>query len=412
MLVCLVLLASNHSTIEIIIYCVSCRILNTINLAIAGLFFLFFSWLSLFSIFYIFFIQLSMITAKFGGTAITPRNLIHLKEILTPFHKCVVVSAVGKEYQSDTKTTDLLIEYHNNPTDETWSKIADKYRRLVEVNAIDVDVNGLLHDARSRALRYDLQYCMSLGEELSAKVVAAYLKARYLEAENVVFFDDGGLDVQTTYGNIQSSVKGADLAVVGGFYGGCNCGRRTFSRGGSDVSGSIFAAATNSTLYENWTDVSGVCVANPIAVADVETVSSMSYGEMYLLSLAGAEVLHPDAIAPVEEKGIPIKIGNFLQPYGKSTLVSTCPSVNKLLSIAEKTQDGKLVTTVLHSYPEWRITRLISKFLRQNTRTLEYFGKSREVNVFKLYNLEIKDNLVRLTTDVSILNPLYKCLRE
>ena len=354
-----------------------------------------------------------MITAKFGGTAVTPRNLIHLKRVLTPFHKCVVVSAVGKEYHSDVKTTDLLIAYYNNPCDETWEKISDKYNRLVEVNGIDIDVKKLLLSARERATCYNLQYCMSLGEELSARVTAAYLKASYLEAEQVVRFCDGKLDVEQTYRNIQSSVNGVDRVVVGGFYGGAEGGGRcTFSRGGSDVSGAIFAAATNSSLYENWTDVHGVCVANPMKVSDVETVESMSYGEMYLLSLAGAEVLHPDAVAPVEQMGIPIKIGNFFKPYGASTLVSHCPSVNKLLSIAEKQQDAKFVTTVLHSYPEWRIVKLISRFLRQNTRKLDFFSKSKEVSCIKLHSLVFDGNVVRLTTDISVLNALYKCLRE
>lgn len=352
-----------------------------------------------------------MITAKFGGTAVTPRNLARVKEIVTPFHKCIVVSAVGKEYQNDTKTTDLLIEYFNNPTDAIWDKIADKYRRLVDVNGIDIDVNELLVDARNRATRYSLQYCMSLGEELSAKVVARFLNAKYLEAEEVIRFEaSGNLNEETTYSKVRQSVKVADLVVMGGFYGGTNGGRQTFSRGGSDVSGSIVAAATDSSLYENWTDVSGVCVANPVAVADVATVEQMSYGEMYLLSLAGAEVLHPDAVAPVERKGIPIKIGNFLKPYGKSTIVSYCPSYNKLLSIAERCQEGVVVTTVLHSYPQWRIAKLISLFLRQNTAKLEFFDNSEEVSTLKLYNLEFKDNVVRLTTDNSIIGALYKCL--
>lgn len=352
-----------------------------------------------------------MITAKFGGTAITPRNLIHLKEIITPYHKCVVVSAIGKEYHSDTKTTDLLIEYYNNPSDGVWDKIALKYRRLVEVNGIDVDVNMLLQDARSRATRFSLEYCTSLGEELSARVVSAFLRAHYLEAEEVVLFgNDGSLDAQTTYRNVKQRVKGAHLVVVGGFYGGGPNGRCTFSRGGSDVSGAIFAAATDSTLYENWTDVNGVCVANPLLVPDVATVDSMSYSEMYLLSVAGAQVLHPDAVAPVEERGIPIKIGNFFNPHGKSTLVSRCPSQNKLLSIAEKTQDGKTVTTVLHSYSQWLIAKLVSRFLRKHSYSLEFFNRTKEVNSLKLYNLEFSDNVVRLTTDVSILKELYMSL--
>ena len=339
---------------------------------------------------------------------------MRLKEIVTPFHKCIVVSAVGKEYQTDTKTTDLLISYYHNPSKDIWCKIADKYRRLVKVNAIDVDIDALLADARSRATLYSLQYCASLGEELSARVVAAFFQAQFLEAEQVVRFNsDGNLNVEETYSNIRQSVQGAHLYVMGGFYGGCATGvRQTFSRGGSDVSGAIVAAATDSTLYENWTDVCGVCVANPVAVSDVATVLQMSYGEMYLLSLAGAEVLHPDAVAPVESKGIPIKIGNFMQPHGKSTLVSHCPSRSKLLSIAETVTGGRVVTTVLHSYPNWKMARLISRFLRQNTGKIDYFGKSMEVSSLKLYNIEFNDNVVRLTTDVSIINSLYKSICE
>ena len=136
----------------------------------------------------------------------------------------------------------------------------------------------------------------------------------------------------------------------------------------------------------------------------------MSYGEMFMLSVAGAEVLHPDAVAPVEALSIPIKIGNFFNPNGASTLISTCPSVNKLLSIAEKAVDGKLVTTVLHSYPHWRILRSVSRFLKKNTVELHFFGNAKEVSALKVYDLSFSDNIVRITTDLSILNQLYKTL--
>ena len=351
-----------------------------------------------------------MITAKFGGTAVTPRNLTYIKRILTPYHRVIVVSAVGKEWQGDVKTTDLLRQYYETSQDSLWEKIADKYRRLVEVNGIAVDVEDLLSDAKQRATSYSLEYCMSLGEELSGKVVASFLNAKYLEAEEIVRFNCGKCDYEQTYRNVQNALSGVKLAVVGGFYGGVNGGRQTFSRGGSDVTGAIFAAATNSTLYENWTDVSGVYVANPTKVSNVRAVTSMSYGEMFLLSQAGAEVLHPDAVAPVEELLIPIKIGNFFNPNGASTLISTCPSVNKLLSIAEKEVSGKVITTVLHSYSYWQILRLISRFLKKNTTELWFFDNAREVSALKVYGLEFSDNIVRITTDTSILNALYKIL--
>ena len=352
-----------------------------------------------------------MITAKFGGTSITARNLFHLKEIITPFHNCVVVSAIGKEHFADVKTTDLLREYYQTHSDAVWQQIADKYKRLVEVNGIRVDVEALLCDSKRRALRFDMAYCASLGEELSAKVVAAYLNASYVEAEQVVRFKKGKFCASLTYSNAKKAFRNVSLGVIGGFYGGAEVGRATFSRGGSDVTGAILAAALNSSLYENWTDVNGVCVANPSRVHSVETIESMSYGEMLLLSRSGAEVLHPDAIAPVEKKSIPIKIGNFLNPFGASTLISHCPSQNKLLSIAEKVTADKVVTTALHAYPQWQISALISDFLRSYTQTIDFFDKRAEVARLCVYSVEFEPNVVRLTTDTSILNSLYHSLR-
>ena len=353
-----------------------------------------------------------MITAKFGGTSITARNLFHIKEIVTPFHSCVVVSAIGKEHFADTKVTDLLREYYVTRSPDIWQQIADKYRRLVEVNGIDVDVEQLLENAHSRALSYDEAYCTSLGEELSAKIVARYLDAHYVEAEQVVRFAGGKLLRGVTNTNAKKAFSGANLGVIGGFYGGSDSGRATFSRGGSDVTGAILAAALGSTLYENWTDVNGVCVANPARVQGVETISSMSYSEMLLLSKSGAEVLHPDAVAPVEKKGIPIKIGNFLNPYGASTLISACPSQSKLLSIAEKHASGKFLTTVLHTYAQWQMSALISDFLRSYTKTVKFFDRSAEVTQLCVYSVELSPNLARITTDVSILNSLYKALTQ
>ena len=361
-----------------------------------------------------------MITAKFGGTSITARNLFHIKEILTPFHNCVVVSAIGKEHFADVKTTDLLREYYLTHSEKVWQQIADKYRRMVEVNAIKVDVEELLADAKSRALSYDVAYCTSLGEELSAKTVARYLNAQYVEAEHVVRFREGKLCRRLTYANAQKAFSGLNLGVIGGFYGGTDTGRTTFSgqgmpratfsRGGSDVTGAILAAALNSSLYENWTDVNGVCAANPARVHGVATIESMSYDEMLLLSRSGAEVLHPDAVAPVERKGIPIKIGNFLNPNGFSTLVSHCPSQSKLLSIAERVQNGEVVTTVLHTYPQWQIAELISDFLRSYSHSIAFFDKTTEVSNICVHSVELQSNVARLTTDVSILNSLYAAL--
>lgn len=351
-----------------------------------------------------------MITAKFGGTAVTPRNLLCLKRIVSAQHNCVVVSAIGKEYHSDVKTTDLLGEYYKTQSPAVWEKIACKYRRMVEVNAINIDIDALLDDARSRATRFGYQYCLSLGEELSAKTVASFLNATYVDAEKIVRFEGDKLLVGATYSNAQQVFDGVKLGVVGGFYGGSADGnvRQTFSRGGSDVSGALFAAALNSALYENWTDVNGVYVANPTKVHGVATVDCLSYNEMRLLSLAGAEVLHPDAVAPVEERGIPIKIGNYLNPQGASTLISNSPSHNKLLSIAEKKVGSDIITTILHSYNDWQMADFLSEFFRCYSVDTYFFEKRYQTSTLQLRQVEFLPHLVKITTDRSILSRLYK----
>ena len=199
-----------------------------------------------------------MITAKFGGTAITPKNLVYLKKILTPNHKMVVVSAIGKSHPNDIKTTDLLANYYHTHDEKTWQTIANRYKALVDANCIDVDVEQLLFDAHSRATKFGLDYCMSLGEELSAKVVAKFLGATYIEAQDVVIFGKRSLNTRLTLARLKNATRGANLAVIGGFYGGFLGTRKTFSRGGSDVTASLCALATNSTLCENWTDANGV----------------------------------------------------------------------------------------------------------------------------------------------------------
>lgn len=353
-----------------------------------------------------------MIVAKFGGTAVTPRNFICLKRIATDVHRAIVVSAVGKEYKEDVKTTDLLLNYFDSRDEAIWQAIADKYRRLVKVNGVDVDIENMLADAKRRAVLFDKTYCSTLGEELSARVAAAFLGADYVEAERAVRFDgEGGLLVDETYCAIRRLFN-RKRAVMGGFYGGdSNGNRRTFSRGGGDVSGAIVAAALNASVYENWTDVNGVCIANPTKVHGVATVDGMSYAEMRLLSLAGAEVLHPDAVAPCEQAAIPIFIGNFFDPCGASTLISSCPSRHKLLSLAEKTTGENIVTTVLHSYPQWQIMAAISRFLEKSTHRIDVLNKTFWVQS-DVTRVDFSPRVVRLYSRQTILASLYKSLSQ
>lgn len=353
-----------------------------------------------------------MITAKFGGTAITPTNLHFVKSCLTSSHNAVVVSAVGKEHPQDVKATDLLKQFYLTHNEAYWTAFCAKYRRLVEVNSVNVDVDKLLQEALLRATKYNLDYCMSLGEELSAKIVAKYLSAAYVEAEQIVRFGKRRLLLNATLQNIANAFKGVDLAVMGGFYGGCVCSRQVFSRGGSDITGSLCAVALGANLYENWTDSYGVCVANPIKIFDVSTVSGLSYDEMFALAAAGAEVLHPDAVKPCKTHGVPIKIGNFYNPYGRSTLISNCPSRKKILSIAERIDsDGNMVTTILHNLAQHEAIGVFASFLQDNFTVCRVFDSVYSSERVAVDSFTCQGNVVTVTTNRSVIVELYKHLK-
>lgn len=310
-----------------------------------------------------------MITAKFGGTAITPRNLVYLKKNLTPQHKIVVVSAIGKCHPNDIKTTDLLCDYFRTRNPKTWQTVCDRYRQLVDVNCVDIDVDKLLFDAHSRALQFDLDYCTSLGEELSAKIVAKFLHATYVEAQQVVTFGNRSLNTKQTLFRIKNATKDVNLAVIGGFYGGCNNGRKTFSRGGSDVTASLCAAAIGSTLCQNWTDANGVCQGNPTEIFGVKTLTHLSYDQMYQLAQNGATVLHPDALKPLQKVSIPLVVGNFYNPNAPQTTISNAPNTQRLLCVTQKTCNGSFVATVLHNMLTCEIfhrLHVLSKNLQTN----------------------------------------------
>lgn len=305
-----------------------------------------------------------MITAKFGGTAITPNNLVYLKKILTPNHKMVVVSAIGKIHPNDVKTTDLLATYYHTHDDKIWQTIANRYRKLVDVNCVDVDIDKLLHDAKNRATKFGLDYCMSLGEELSAKVVAKFLGGAYIEAQDVLVFGKRALNTRQTLAKLKNATRGVNLAVIGGFYGGFCETRKTFSRGGSDVTASLCALATNSTICENWTDANGVCQGNPTEIFGVKTLTHLSYEQMYTLAQAGATVLHPDAVKPLQTKDIPLVVGNFYNKDAPKTLVSNCANTSGVLCVTQRKIDNIFVATVVHNLSIFQVFQRLSNLAK------------------------------------------------
>lgn len=296
-----------------------------------------------------------MITCKFGGTAITPANLHLVKMIASaPSRRIIVVSAIGKSHPSDVKVTDLLISFAASGNEQAWQQVCVKYRAMALQNSIPADVDKLLFYARQKALQ-GYESCLSVGEELSARLVASYLHATYLPAEHFVIFNERGkVNFAETYRRISAEVTPSTNTklVTGGFYGSDLCGNRhVFSRGGGDVSGALFAVGSDSALYENWTDVCGVFVANPDIVPNARHLPCLSYAQMQRLSRLGATVLHHSALSPLAKCALPLVVGNFYRPYGPKTTVTNAPSSSSVLSVTEHKHACGFVTQVVHQMP-------------------------------------------------------------
>lgn len=290
-----------------------------------------------------------MTTAKFGGTATNANNLKYLISRVTDNVGAVVVSACGRDFDGDEKVTDLLSAYYDSHSDAVWQQICDKFRRLCIVNGIDYDLDTALAETKTDIVLFDKAYCLSVGEELTAKIVACALARRYVEAANyVVFRSDGSLDEAETERRIAAELVGQRF-VVGGFYGATKSGQRmTFARGGGDTSGAIFAAFSGATLYENFTDVDGVYSANPNKVFCPVLLRQISYGQMRLLSTFGAEVLHPDSVGLAQKYGVTTVVRNF---YGadNGTTVGNAPCTLPLVGVTTRRCGGGYVTYALHN---------------------------------------------------------------
>ena len=270
--------------------------------------------------------------AKFGGSSCASAEQFRkVKDIILSdkSRHYIVVSAPGKRDSGDTKVTDLLYRLQAAVTDEksfqeTLQTIKDRYQEIIDGLGLDfslaADFDRIEQDLKAGA---DRDYAASRGEFLNAKLMAAYLGFSFVDAASCfVFKEDRSCDYQKTEEGIRTALKDIDYAVFPGFYGADEKGKVvTFSRGGSDVTGSLLAAAEHVDLYENWTDVSGFLVADPRIVPNPEVIDYITYRELRELSYMGAGVLHEDAIFPVRREGIPIQIKNTNRPGDHGTLI-------------------------------------------------------------------------------------------
>lgn len=273
-----------------------------------------------------------VIVAKFGGSSLADSSQFKkVKSIVLSEEKrrYVVPSAPGKRHNKDHKITDLLYlcQKHaeqNLPFEEVYKIIEKRYTDICEELALDIDIHEVMRNIQNDiAAGASADYTASRGEYLNGIILASFLNYEFIDAaELIVFRKDGQFDAETTQKKVQTRLASVPRAVIPGFYGAMENGEvKTFSRGGSDVTGSIIARGVEATLYENWTDVSGFLMADPRIVENPRNIEKITYKELRELSYMGASVLHEEAIFPVKKAGIPINIKNTNAPQDSGTLI-------------------------------------------------------------------------------------------
>lgn len=269
---------------------------------------------------------------KFGGSSLAnAQQFRKAADIVKSDSKrrYVVPSAPGKRFPDDIKITDMLYkccELAGSGIDysEEFQFIKDRYNGIIDELGLDISLDEEFDKIKSELdSRPASAYSASRGEYLNGKLLAAYLGYNFVDAGDVIVFDTKGhLLLDKTVKAVRSRLKGLDNAVIPGFYGRTTEGIiQTFSRGGSDVTGSIIANAVNAEIYENWTDVSGFLVADPRIVENPDVIETITYRELRELAYMGASVLHEEAIFPVRSAGIPINIRNTNRPEDSGTMI-------------------------------------------------------------------------------------------
>lgn len=274
---------------------------------------------------------------KFGGSSLASAtqfkkvgDIIRAEES----RRYVVPSAPGKRFSADTKVTDMLYQCYSlaeagKDFTKLLSDIKARYNEIIEGLELELSLEHEFEIVKEHfEKKAGSDYAASRGEYLNGIIMANYLGYEFIDAADVIFFDaDGRFDDEKTNEVLSAKLNKIERAVIPGFYGSMPNGTvKTFSRGGSDLTGSIVAKAAQVDMYENWTDVSGFMIADPRIINNPKTIEAITYKELRELSYMGATVLHEDAIFPIRKEGIPINIRNTNAPEDNGTLIveATC----------------------------------------------------------------------------------------
>ncbi len=322
--------------------------------------------------------------SKFGGSSVASaeqfkkvRNIV----LSDDTRKFVVVSAAGKAHKEDNKITDLLylcyahIKYGIDCSN-IYSIIEDRFLSIKNNLNLTTNIEDKLAELKSELKKgIDEDYLVSRGEYLTGLLMADFLQYKFIDPKDLIFFNyDGTIDYKKTQEKFDEILKTEDHLLIPGFYGALPSGEiKIMSRGGGDVTGAVVANIANADVYENWTDVSGVLMADPRIVDNPKEIDIINYTELRELSYMGASVLHEEAIFPVKEKGIPIQIRNTNNPSSQGTIISDNikRENNSITGIAGK-KDFSIIT------------------IKKNQMSNEIGLISKTLNLFEDYNVSVE----------------------
>lgn len=330
---------------------------------------------------------MSLKVLKFGGSSLADAD--HFRQVaeivkVDDTRRYVVASAPGKRASGDSKVTDLLYKCYalaSNEEDitEVFNEIKQRYIDIINDLGIELDLTEAFEKIRLSLLHSSgRDYIASRGEYLNAMILAKYLGFSFVDAKKAIFFnEDGTFNSEKTNDVMRDILSNHEYAVIPGFYGSMPNGTiKTFSRGGSDITGSIVARAVSATLYENWTDVSGFLMADPRIIDNPQPIKTITYKELRELSYMGATVLHEDAIFPVRYSKIPINIRNTNRPEDNGTFIvpETDELTNSIITgIAGRTGFSSITIEKDMMNSELGLGRKVLQVLEDNDVSFEHF---------------------------------------
>ncbi len=358
-----------------------------------------------------------IIVAKFGGSSLANgTQFAKVKEIATSDsrRRYIIPSAPGKRNSKDHKVTDLLYMCHQLAShglnfDEVYNIIENRFLDICRDLKLEIKIDKILAEIKEEIKDgASKDYCGSRGEYLNGIILSEYLGFQFIDPKEIILFDENGeFDEKRTEIQVKETLKETTYAVIPGFYGGKPNGEiKTFSRGGSDITGSIIANAVKSKLYENWTDVSGFLMADPHIVKSPKTIEKITYKELRELSYMGAPVLHGEVIFPIKNSGIPISIKNTNFPEEPGTMIlddfSEVSYVGTITGIAGKKNFTAIsVEKTLMSMDKGFYRKLVSVFETNNV-SIEHMPSSIDSVTVIAANSEIGSKLNKVVEEIRI----------